>query len=76
MVLILKFLRWVGYSIMSTDDAGKCVDWQGKSFAHVFAQSGIFVLSQIEFGPDGLLDAVSGIKARGDLDATTQRCSK
>lgn len=58
---------------MSGDDAGECVDGQRKSFAHVFAQSGVFVLSQLEFGPHGLLDAVSGIETGRDLDAATQR---
>lgn len=54
---------------MSSDDASKCVDWKRKSFVHVFAQSSIFVLSQLEFGPHGFLDAISRIKTWGDLNA-------
>lgn len=61
-----------GRCATSADDAGECVDGQRESFVHVFAQSGIFVLPQLQFGTNGFLDAVSGIETRGDLDAATQ----
>lgn len=54
----------------SVDNASKCIDWQRKSFAHIFAQSSIFSSVSAEFGPHVFLHAVARIQTGRDLDAT------
>lgn len=54
----------------SVHNASKCIDWQRKSFAHVFAQSSVFICIHAEFGPHGFLHTVARIQTRSDLDAT------